>query len=330
VNPVREIGPLMSQFTSSSAIETRALSKTYGATTAVHELTVRVESGTMFGIIGADGAGKTSLIKMLATLLVPDSGAATVLGHDTLREYPAIRSAIGYMPQRFSLYEDLSVSENMLFFADLFGVTGELRKERIQRLLRFSRLGPFADRRARDLSGGMKQKLALSCALVHTPRLLLLDEPTTGVDPLSRREFWSILRELNGQGITLVVSTPYMSEAEYCSDLLLMHKGRPLLSGTPQQLVDSFQRVLYRVSSKSQSALHVPHERSYLPDGGRIYPVAGALHVALPPLPAPAPQNVLREVALRAPEADTIERVKPRIEDLLFHHIGGDRDNEEH
>jgi ABC-2 type transport system ATP-binding protein len=302
------------------AIETTSVSKHYGDTTAVRELTMRVESGTLFGIIGADGAGKTSLIKMLATLLVPESGTARVLGHDTVREYAPIRAAIGYMPQRFSLYEDLSVSENLFFFADLFGVTGAHRRERIERLLRFSRLGPFATRRARALSGGMKQKLALSCALVHTPRLLLLDEPTTGVDPLSRREFWSILRELNAQGTTIVVSTPYMNEAEYCGHLLLMHRGQALLNGPPDRLIASFLPALYRIAS-AQANLHLPHARSRLPGGGRVYPVAGDLHVAVPPPARIDREQVLRDVQTVVPAAETIEPITPRIEDLLFHHI---------
>jgi ABC-2 type transport system ATP-binding protein len=304
-----------------AAIEVNGLSKSYGAAVALRDLSFRVEPGALFGIIGADGAGKTTCMKILATLLTPDAGTATVLGHDVVKGYSRIRAMIGYMPQRFSLYEDLSVIENISFFADLFGVKGEERRRRVARLLGFSRLGPFADRRARNLSGGMKQKLALCCALIHTPELLVLDEPTTGVDPLSRREFWAILHDLNSQGMTVVVSTPYMNEAEYCARLLLMHKGGVLRSGTPAEMVASYPLSLVRVSS-STAALHVPHGRSVLAGGARLYPVAGALHVAFPPRDSLDESALLREVRALDPAADMVERITPGVEDILFHCIG--------
>ena len=221
------------------SIEARGLRKNYSGENALAGADLLVRKGELFGLIGADGAGKTTFLRILATLIDADGGEARVLSHDVKSGMAAIRGLIGYMPQRFSLYEDLSVQENMLFFADIFCVAPEERLERIERLLKFSRLSLFRDRRAGALSGGMKQKLALSCALIHTPELLILDEPTTGVDPLSRREFWSILKELNQSGVTILTSTPYLDEAAFCDGIALFHRGRVLLSGAPPDLLKS-------------------------------------------------------------------------------------------
>ena len=218
-------------------IETNQLSRTFDHVIAVQAVDLCVEAGEIFGLIGPDGAGKTTLIRMLATVIPPTSGNARVLGYDILREAEAIRGQIGYMPQRFSLYGDLSVWENLNFFADVHGVRGEERKQRLERLLSFARLEPFRDRRARHLSGGMQKKLALACALVHRPRLLLLDEPTTGVDPVSRREFWDLLADLLAEGVTIFVSTPYMDEAERCARVGLMYEGRLLIQDTPDAII---------------------------------------------------------------------------------------------
>ncbi|MBD3239845.1 MAG: ATP-binding cassette domain-containing protein [Chitinivibrionales bacterium] len=302
------------------AIDAHELSKNYAGEHALKDVSFTVVEGSLYGIIGADGAGKTTLLKIATTLLPPDKGSATVLGHDIGRALSPIRAAIGYMPQRFSLYEDLSVIENIHFFADLFGVRGDERRRRVERLLEFSRLAPFRKRRARDLSGGMKQKLALSCALVHTPRLLILDEPTTGVDPVSRREFWAILRELHDQGITIVVSTPYMSEAEYCSELLLLHRGRVLQYGTPSAMVERCPIRTYRISSE-RAALNVPQSKADLGPLGRVYAVAGALHVAVPRGSSVEQQRILEHVKSLAPEAAHIDPVQPTIEDLFFHYL---------
>jgi ABC-2 type transport system ATP-binding protein len=220
-----------------ASVEAVDLKKNYSGERALDGVTLAVPRGGCFGLIGPDGAGKTTFLRILATLIDADGGTARVLSHDVKSGMAAIRGGIGYMPQRFSLYEDLSVEENLGFFADVFSVPPAERRARIGRLLAFSRLSPFRDRRAGALSGGMKQKLALSCALIHTPELLILDEPTTGVDPLSRREFWSILMELKAQGVTLLVSTPYLDEAAYCDRVALFHRGKALLTGSPAELL---------------------------------------------------------------------------------------------
>jgi ABC-2 type transport system ATP-binding protein len=227
--------------------EIRGLVKRFGAVTAVDGLDLELGEGRMTGLIGPDGAGKTTTLRLLCGLLRPDAGACRVAGLDVPSHLGRVRGMIGYMPQRFSLYPDLTVEENLRFFADLFQVDKSEREKRLGRLLAFSRLGPFSRRRASDLSGGMKQKLALSCALVHTPRLLFLDEPTTGVDPLSRREFWEILSDLRSQGVTLLVSTPYMDEAARCDRVALMHKGRLLHEAAPSEIPGLFRGALVEV-----------------------------------------------------------------------------------
>ena len=229
--------------------------KSFAATRAVDGLTLAVKKGELFGLIGPDGAGKTTLLRMLVTLLHPDEGAITVQGFDAVRNARSIRSIVGYMPQRFSLYPDLSIDQNLRFFADLFGVPASEIEERKARLYRFSRLEQFADRLAGKLSGGMKQKLALSCTLIHDPVLLVLDEPTTGVDPVSRTEFWAILRELREQGVTIVVSTPYMDEALLCDSVIIMHQGKALASGAPRDLINQYPYPMYSLPhSKAGSA----------------------------------------------------------------------------
>ncbi|HOA23696.1 MAG TPA: ABC transporter ATP-binding protein [Aggregatilineales bacterium] len=217
-------------------IEARGLRRSFGKTVAVDNLDMTVYRGEIFGLVGPDGAGKTTTLRLLAAILDPDEGTATVAGYDTRRDPEAIKARIGYMSQSFGLYGDLSVEENINFFADVFGVSGEERKERIERLLGFSRLGPFRKRRAGRLSGGMQKKLGLACTLIHQPQILFLDEPTTGVDPVSRREFWDILTSLHVEGVSIVVSTPYMDEAERCSRIGLMVDGQLIEVGTPDEI----------------------------------------------------------------------------------------------
>ncbi len=217
-------------------IETENLTRTFKNVVAVDGLNLSVRQGETFGLVGPDGAGKTTTIRLLVAILDPTAGWARVFGHDTVKRPELIKQRIGYMAQRFNLYGDLSVLENLNFFADVFQVAGVERRERIERLLNFARLNEFRDRRAAHLSGGMQKKLALACTLVHTPEIIFLDEPTTGVDPVSRREFWDILTDLHLQGITLVISTPYMDEAERCSQVGLMYQGRMVVCDTPERI----------------------------------------------------------------------------------------------
>ncbi len=216
-----------------TAIIASGLRKLFGGTVAVDSLDLEVRRGELFGLVGPDGAGKTTTMRLLATIMLPTRGSGSVAGFDLVRDPEAIKRRIGYVPQRFSLYAELSVRENLQFFADIFKVFGEERSKRFREVLAFSRLELFQDRLARDLSGGMKQKLALSCALVHTPEVLLLDEPTTGVDPVSRRELWKLLLHLWRRGTTIVVTTPYMDEAERCERIGFIQSGRLLEVGPP-------------------------------------------------------------------------------------------------
>ncbi|MGE5809019.1 MAG: ABC transporter ATP-binding protein, partial [Nitrospirota bacterium] len=206
------------------AIKTTKLTKNFNDIVAVNNLNLEIRKGELYGLVGPDGAGKTTTMRLLAAIMDPTSGDAIVAGHSVLSEGERVREKIGYMSQRFGLYEDLTVMENILFYADLYDVPDKERPPRIERLLGFSNLSPFKDRLAGNLSGGMKQKLGLACALVHTPEILFLDEPTNGVDPVSRRDFWKILYDLLGGGVTIFVSTAYLDEAERCTRIGLMHK----------------------------------------------------------------------------------------------------------
>lgn len=236
-----------------SAIEIHNLSKCFAKTKAVDNVSFCVEKGELFGLIGPDGAGKTTLFRMLTTLLNPDSGNAKVDGCDIVEDYIAIRSRVGYMPGRFSLYPDLTVEENLQFFAALFGADVEESYELIAPV--YKHIEPFRARRAGKLSGGMKQKLALSCALIHRPSVLFLDEPTTGVDAVSRSEFWDMLACLKEKGLTILVSTPYMDEALRCDRIALCNEGRVLCIDTPKEIIRRFERRLYGISAKSMFRL---------------------------------------------------------------------------
>jgi ABC-2 type transport system ATP-binding protein len=226
---------------SEPAIRTDGLTKHFGDLTAVDHLNLEVFQGEAFALLGPDAAGKTTTMRMLTGIMDPDSGRAEVLGYDTVTQSEAIKEKIGYMPQRFGLYDDLTVAENMVFYAAVYQVSREERQKRMPQLLGFSNLTPFQDRLARNLSGGMRQKLGLACALIHTPRLLFLDEPTFGVDPISRREFWEILNRLLTGGLTIFLSTAYMDEAERAHRVGLMHDGKLLIVDTPKALKASFQ-----------------------------------------------------------------------------------------
>jgi ABC-2 type transport system ATP-binding protein len=252
------------------------LVKHYGSVTAVDHVTAEVRQGELFGFIGPDGAGKTTLFRILTTLIVPDGGSARVLGLDVVEGIWSLRREIGYMPGRFSLYPDLSVRENLDFFASVFGTTIAREYDQIAPI--YSQLEPFNDRRAAALSGGMKQKLALCCALVHRPRILFLDEPTTGVDAVSRREFWELLSRMRSSGLTIVVSTPYMDEANRCDRVALMQNGRILATDAPAAVAASFDKPLLAVrSSERYRALLAL--RGY-PHAHGVYPFGEALHLS--------------------------------------------------
>jgi ABC-2 type transport system ATP-binding protein len=218
------------------SIQTSDLTKTFGPLTAVSHLTLEVNAGEIFGLVGPDASGKTTTLRMLCGILPPDSGEAKVAGLDIRKEAELLKERVGYLPQRFGLYGDLTVLENIHFYADLYQVSRAERKDRIERLLRFANLEPFGKRKAQDLSGGMKQKLGLICALVHTPQVLFLDEPTTGVDPRSRRDFWTILYALLKEGVTIFFSTSYLDEAERCSRVGLIDQGELLITDTPSNV----------------------------------------------------------------------------------------------
>ena len=238
------------------AIEIAGFRKRYGAVEAVRDVSLSVRQNELFGLIGPDGAGKTTLMRAVCTLLAPDGGAIRVQGMDVAQHIAETRARLGYMPQRFSLYQDLSVEQNLRFFADLFRVPKAERQKRLEQLYRFSRLEPFRKRKAGALSGGMKQKLALSCALIHTPEILVLDEPTFGVDPVSRQEFWEILRSIREEGTAILVSTAYMDEADQCDRVALMHRGEIAAVDSPARIKDGFPYPLYRVGGKDVRALH--------------------------------------------------------------------------
>lgn len=223
------------------------VSKSYGKTKALDDISFSVNKGEIFGLIGPDGSGKTTLFRILATLLIPDRGKANVLGFDVIKDFRKIRKSIGYMPGRFSLYHDLTVEENLKFYATIFGTTVEENYRLIKDIYRL--LEPFRKRRAGKLSGGMKQKLALSCALIHKPDLIILDEPTTGVDPVSRNEFWDMLGKLKEEGITVLVSTPYMNEAALCDRIALMQNGKPLGIDTLDNILKTYDKKLFSVRS---------------------------------------------------------------------------------
>lgn len=234
--------------TTMNAIEFTDIIKNYGECKALKGISMQVAHGEIFGLIGPDGAGKTTLFRILTTLLLADSGTASIEGMDVVRDYAAIRRIVGYMPGRFSLYQDLSVEENLEFFATIFGTTIRENYDNIKEI--YSQIEPFRKRRAGKLSGGMKQKLALCCALVHRPKVLFLDEPTTGVDAVSRKEFWNMLYRIRATGVTIFVSTPYMDEASLCDRIALIQEGRIINAGTPEDIISQYPYTLLAVKGE--------------------------------------------------------------------------------
>ncbi len=235
------------------AVQIENIHKSYGEVVALKDISLRINEGEIFGIIGPDGSGKTSLFRILATLMLADSGTVSLLGLDVVKDYKILRTMLGYMPGRFSLYQDLTVEENINLFASLFGTTVAAQYDIIKDI--YSQIEPFKNRRAGKLSGGMKQKLALSCALVHKPRILLLDEPTTGVDPVSRKEFWGMLKRLKSRNITIVVSTAYMDEAILCDRVALIQDGNIMSIDTPDNIVNEFPSELYAVKTNNKHTI---------------------------------------------------------------------------
>jgi len=296
------------------AIRARGLRKRFRALTAVDGIDLTVSQGEIFGLVGPDGAGKTTTMRMLCGILDPTEGEAEVAGYDLRRQPEQVKRRIGYMPQRFSLYADLTVAENLLFFANIYHVPRAERLRREQELLDFSRLAPFRTRLAGDLSGGMKQKLALACTLIHTPAVLFLDEPTTGVDPVSRRDFWKILYSLLREGVTLFVSTPYMDEAERCHRVALMDKGRILLCDTPDALKQRMKGDLLELIAQPQR--QAKGMLSALPEVRGVQVFGDRLHVWVADASRDEPQ-LLRSLSEHGIHVIASRRAVPGLEDVF-------------
>ncbi|MGH7596657.1 MAG: ABC transporter ATP-binding protein [bacterium] len=289
-------------------------SKRYGKITAVDKLSLTIKSGELFGLIGPDGAGKTTTMRTLCTLLPLEDGQMRIAGLDVRRQVASVRGILGYMPQRFSLYPDLSIEQNLMFFADLFGVPEAEKKKRLPQLYQFSKLERFKDRLAKQLSGGMKQKLALSCTLIHTPTVLILDEPTTGVDPVSRREFWEILQQLRNGGVTILVSTPYMDEAVLCNRVAFMHKGKLLALDDPRLITKNFPHALYEVITPAPQLLIPYFKKAAQSESVQVF--GDRLHVSFA---TPLPNETLERLIKSAPEPiSDMRRIEPGIEDTFM------------
>jgi ABC-2 type transport system ATP-binding protein len=301
------------------AIRCQELSKSFGDVKAVEKLTLSVAEGEIFGLVGPDGAGKTTTMRLLTAILDPTSGDAWVTGRHIVREAEAIKEEIGYMSQRFGLYTDLTVAENIEFYADIYGVPRQGRSEKIERLLAFSNLTPFKRRLAGNLSGGMKQKLGLACALIHTPKVLFLDEPTNGVDPASRRDFWRILYQLLRQRVTVFVSTAYLDEAERANRVALMHKGKLLAVGTPEELKKLMRGNLFEVrAAEPRRARAVLRDRLAQDSVGLF---GDKVHIL-----TSRGEEAAREAdeALRAAglESSSIRSIEPTLEDVFVSVLG--------
>ena len=307
----------------SSDIEVSDLTKTFDEITAVDHLSFSVRRGEIFGLVGPDGAGKTTTMRMLAGIMEPDSGAISVAGCNVLTDPEGVKNRISYMPQRFGLYEDLTVDENIRFYADLFGVARKAREERAVPLLTACGMVQFRTRMAGNLSGGMKQKLGLVCALIHTPRVLLLDEPTNGVDPVSRREFWAMLYSLLGQGVTILNSTAYLDEAERCHRLALLHNGRLLFCDEPENLKARMPGAVLSIVTTEGRRLR--DELRAVPGVTGTVLVGDAIHVFVDD-----GARRLREIQARLDSDHTdyseIAQVPPSIEDLFVTATTTDRE----
>lgn len=301
------------------AIAVRGLTRRFGGLTAVDHVSFEVAPGETFGLVGPDGAGKTTTLRMLCALMDPTSGEASVAGYDPVRQAQRVKDEIGYMAQRFGLYSDLTVGENMEFYADLFGIPDVERVDLEKRLLEMTRMAPFRDRPAGKLSGGMKQKLALMCTLLHKPRILFLDEPTNGVDPVSRRDFWIILQQLVKEGLTVCVTTAYLEEAERCDRVGLMHRGGLIRCDKPRALREDVEEECYSMRCPNPRGV-----REFLrgqPGVVSVEPAGAPLHVFLDrsQTSPEALQRAIDAASLGRPE---FERIEPSLEDVFILLIG--------
>ena len=307
------------------------LSKKYNAKKeefALQSLNLSINRGTLFGLIGPDGAGKSTTLRILATIISPTSGQASVNGFDVQTEVEKVRGQIGYMPQNFSLYQDLSVIENLNFFAEIQRIPVDQRHERIERMLAFTHLGQFQHRRARNLSGGMKKKLALACALVHNPRVLILDEPSTGVDPVSRRELWEILASVVEEGVTVIVSTPYMDEAERCHKAAILYHGQVIANGSTSDLRLGLPFDILEVKAKPRKAA-----RQLISTLGGIYdwrPVGDAFRITVEKsLTETVQAELQKELDAQALDTRLLRQTTPSMEDVFVYQAGISRGNHE-
>ncbi len=298
------------------SIQVKNLVKVYGKdkTIAVDDVSFNVGKGELFGLIGPDGAGKTSIFRMLTTLLLPEGGSATVNGNDVVKDYKKIRKSVGYMPGKFSLYQDLSIEENLNFFATIFGTTLEENYDLIRDI--YIQIEPFKKRRAGKLSGGMKQKLALCCALIHKPTVLFLDEPTTGVDPVSRREFWEMLKRLKAQNITILVSTPYMDEANMCDRIALIQKGKILSIDTPAEIINAYPDILYKI--KADNIYHLYLHLNEFQYTKSCFAFGEMLHVSFTKNMEEVQSELLNYLNQRGHQNVSMDLVIPTIEDCFI------------
>lgn len=302
-------------------IVTTGLTRNFGDNIVVNNISISVKEGEVFGLVGPDGAGKTTVMRLLAGLMAPTYGDAWVYGCNTIKDSEQLKNYISYMPQRFGLYLDLTVQENIDFYADLYNVSRKKRKEKIAELLAFSNMTPFRDRQAKNLSGGMKQKLALACALVHTPKVLLLDEPTNGVDPLSRRDFWRILYQLLEEKVTIFVSTAYLDEAERCSKIGLLHQGKMIISGTPDEIKSQIPGSLIGIRCKKSREVIMNLKKELSPLSASLF--GDKIHVVLPGESTEILQMVKQLLTDMGVNAET-EIINPSLEDIFISMIASD------
>ena len=303
------------------AIRTDGLTKAFNGIVAVDGLTLTIPEAEIFGLVGPDGAGKTTTMRLLTSIMEPTSGEAWVAGHHTVKEAEATKESIGYLSQRFGLYPDLTVMENIDFYADIYGVSHRERRERIDRLLAFSKLAPFKKRLAGHLSGGMKQKLGLTCALIHTPRVLLLDEPTSGVDPVSRRDLWRILYQLLRERVTIVVSTAYLDEAERCNRVGLLHRGKLLAIGVPSEVKKLMRGMILEIrSSEPRRAANRLREELQAESIGLF---GDRIHVVTedPQRTASEAEKILQEAGFRV---SGVRPIDPGLEDVFVSVLSGE------